>query len=385
MKVLFLTDYHLRWDLAPASRLMHLARAAREDGHEVHVVGVETPDQAEVDGVNMISLPCTPYAGMTRGRFSLRSEVREQIRWCDALVVRGYWIAFWSLFLGLFYGKKQRIYDFHGFVWKEQAFEGRLWRAVSTWVLERLGLLPATTILAVSEGVKHSLGFLVRRKAVVLENGVAVDSFSGEQDAAIADQLRERFGLTRGKAAFAVVAHFGRWLDPMCIVRAAARIPDSVDVLIIGDGSGLDEAEHECDRIGAANVRFTGRIDNTVVRGLLSGVLCGCICPYSATWPNSKQSHFFAPRKNKEYLAAGVPAIVSDVPGREHFWRDNSNCLLYVPGDHVDLARKLESLAGNVEARKTMGEQCRMDARTFDWSELYRKSGLRACLQGEQQ
>ena len=88
----------------------------------------------------MLALPYLAKGGMAQAVFALRKEIRQQFRWCDAVIVRGYWLGFWSLLYAAVSDVSVRIYDFHGYVCKEQWFDRRIVRSLLTYVLESAGL-----------------------------------------------------------------------------------------------------------------------------------------------------------------------------------------------------------------------------------------------------
>lgn len=379
MNVLLLTDYPPELERAPSSRLLFLGCEMAKDGHHVRVVGSATANQAGMAGIEVSAVQHVGQGGLKQAMFPFRSQVRREIANSDAIVVRGYWIGFFSLWLARRLKKRVRICDFHGFVWQEQRGNGRWLRAFVTRILETWALRFATTIVCVSEGVKKGLDQRFREKAIVLENGVQCAAFDVGCASGRASDVRQKLGLAETGPVFAMVAHSGPWLDLKVVVKAAALV-QGVDIVIAGDGAGLEEAKAGCLRENIRNVRFPGIVSQADVRTLLTEVCAGCLCPYDAAWIHANEPNFFASRKVKEYLAAGRPVIVSDVAGRGEFLVNGETCLTFRAGDASDLAGKMKHVIESPEAAMKIGSAARVKAKEFDWAALYKSSGLRGLL-----
>ena len=75
-----------------------------------------------------------------------------------------------------------------------------------------------------------------------------------------------------------------------------------------------------------------------------------------------------SPVKLRDYAAAGRPVVAADYPVITHA-SDESWCLLHRPGDHVQLAARLEELLADSDRREAMGAHARSHAeRNFSWN-----------------
>lgn len=376
VRVLLLTEYAPAWDTAPASRLLHLAREIARAGHEARVVGSATKGTPpRVEGVSVHALP-HDATGPARAIFPFRRAVRQQLHWCDALLVRGYWVGFWPLLYSAVVRRQVRIYDFHGFVWKEQLQDGRPFRSLSTRILERLALVFSTTITVVSQGTMDELDARSRNKALLLPNAISIAEFEKCPDVAATRSVCEKIGLQRGRTVFVAVAHFGPWLDAAEPVRAVAELAGEATLLLIGDGPGIDQARAERGRLEIENVCFAGRLSHTEVTTILCSVADACLCPYSGQWVHAHTPGFFASRKIMEYLAAGKPVIVSDVGGRPAFLAHGKNCLVYRAGDAHSLALAMKQVVQHGQAVSDLARNARHLAKNFTWSHSFVDSGL---------
>lgn len=375
MKVLLLTDYALSWDDAPSSRLLCLGRELADDGHTVRVVGAGGCERPHVDGVEVMPLPYPAAGGWAQFVFPLRRAVRDQVRWCDAVLVRGYWVAFWAFCYALCLRVNHRIYDFHGMNARQQWLDRRRLRSFSTWVIEQAVLTLATDILVIGRVLRER--FTRRRsKTLLLENGVRVNEFETVALDAGSASVLGTLALRPGRPVFVLVAHFGSWYEPQVVVRAAGLAGELLECLVVGDGPGLEAARRVRQQYGLSNVQILERLPHHVIRYLLTNVAYACLCPYDAAWCASLPAGYFVSRKVKEYFAAGKPVVCSDVPQRESFLRDGETCMLYRAGDSEDLARRMVDLAGQPERARRLGDRGRALVQEFSWQHTYRASGL---------
>ena len=145
------------------------------------------------------------------------------VRWrCDAVVVRGYFVAFWILRFAVRKKLKVRILDFHGSSWREKANRSIV-RMLSKY-MEVTSFRNATHILSVSRGCAEHVGDLVRDKVVILQNGVDHKAFQNVPKTGLFGMPAE-FSKS-GQLRVGVVAHFGNNLSwKQCAVPLVSRRP----------------------------------------------------------------------------------------------------------------------------------------------------------------
>ena len=383
MKILILSDYSPTWNESPPSRLLHLAREFSRRGHEVRVVGSQTDSPAAIDGVEIVTLSFGAYGGVKQGSFAFRKEIRHQVRWCDALIVRGYWIGLWALLYAAISGVNVRMCDFHGYACKEQFFERRLIRSIVTFLIEMLGLYLSTSILAVSKGVKNDLSLCLQRRAIIVENGIYLEQFLSKPSIQQTQIIKKRFNLSENKPLYTVVASFGPWLNMMEVIRAASQVKNIADVMVIGYGPGIEEAKRELQSVKTENVYIAGKLSHNDVITILCGLSYGFLCPYDGQWLHSQEPNFFASRKVKEYLAAGRPILVSDIRGRGDFLIDGKTCMLYRSNNSNSLAEKMKELVLHPDFAERIGKNGRKIAENFTWTRICKDSGLLKLLEKE--
>jgi glycosyltransferase involved in cell wall biosynthesis len=90
-----------------------------------------------------------------------------------------------------------------------------------------------------------------------------------------------------------------------------------------------------------------------------------CVLPLSQT---SIASRYTSPLKLFEYMAAGKPIIVSDLPSIRSLLRDREHALMVPPEDPQGLARAIDELAGDAALRARIGRAARDRAAGFTWT-----------------
>jgi glycosyltransferase involved in cell wall biosynthesis len=124
-----------------------------------------------------------------------------------------------------------------------------------------------------------------------------------------------------------------------------ARVP-AARLLIVGTGPEEARLRAEAARLGVgAAVAFTGAVPPERVPALLARMDVA-VAPYPAF-----DRFYFSPLKVYEYMAAGVPVVVSRVGQLADLIDDARNGLLCPPGDAGALASALARLEGDAALR----------------------------------
>ncbi len=230
---------------------------------------------------------------------------------------------------------------------------------------ETLSVHGADLIVAVSDVLADDLkrqGIAPERIAVI-PNAVDPDMFHPDRDASA---LRTRYGLT-GKTVIGFIGTFGPWHGVEVLVDAVAamltqapHLRDRVRLMLVGDGSRMQDAR---ERIAAH-----GLADVVVLTGLVPQSqgpdhVAAFDIATAPTVENADGSAFFgSPTKLFEYLAAGKPCVASAIGQVSDIIRHGETGLLTPPGDGAALAAGLLHLVSDDTARKAMGMAARADA-----------------------
>jgi glycosyltransferase involved in cell wall biosynthesis len=193
----------------------------------------------------------------------------------------------------------------------------------------------AHSIVAVSTEVANYLErFSVARGRVhVIPNGVNVDRF--RQRSLIPNVQRSTFTV-------GFVGTLKPWHGLRVLVEAFdllhAEIPNT-RLLIVGDGpEGKNLRDDLKARRLMATTHITGKVEPQEIPALLASMDAG-VAPY-----DDAEDFYFSPLKVYEYMAAGLPVVVSSVGQLADLIRHDENGLLCTPGDAVSLASALARL-----------------------------------------
>lgn len=236
---------------------------------------------------------------------------------------------------------------------REQGQYRRLEDHESAELLTRRAMSTASAIVAVSEAVAdYARSYRGSSSAVhVVPNGVNVERFAGYP--VIRDQ-RPRKELTIG-----FVGTLKQWHGVADLIEAFRQVASEkrdVRLLIIGDGPERSRLERQVDRLPdglSRNVEFTGAVAAEEIPSLLAKMDIA-VAPYGVS-----SNFYFSPLKIYEYMAAGLPTVVSRVGEMPDLIRDLETGLLYEPSNVLQLADALLTLMEQPELRSRLGKAAR--------------------------
>jgi glycosyltransferase involved in cell wall biosynthesis len=240
----------------------------------------------------------------------------------------------------------------------EEAARYRGLADVQTWrAREKKLLASADAVIAVSGGVRDyvvSAGVSAAHVFVV-HNGVDLGAF---QKAA---------GLHAPQSDRAVVVGFAGSLKPWhgvdVLLRAFAQVPSRTRLLVVGDGPMRADLEAMASSLDlTSRARFTGAVPHAEIPGLLNAMDIG-VAPYTA-----QDGFYFSPLKVAEYLAAGLPVVVSDQGDLREIVGDAG--VLVPPDDVAALAAALARLVRDPSLRRTLSTAARLRAVALDWLQV---------------
>jgi len=366
-RIVFITDLPLELEFAPVSRLFHLARICAANGADVQLLGCRSNSGLSDKLVDVVHLPI-PSPGKGQARVPFNPVVRRAVADADAVVVRGYFVAFWILRFAVRKKLKVRILDFHGSSWLEKANRSIV-RMLSKY-MEVTSFRNATHILSVSRGCAEHVGDLVRDKVVILQNGVDHKAFQNVPKTGLFGVPAE-FSKS-GQLRVGVVAHFGNNLELETVRRAISIAPPSVRWIIVGHGPGLIPDKF----VGMDSCYLAGPRSHTEIKSFLRHECDVALVPYDADTVQSGIPGFFSARKVREYLAAGVPVLVPDIPGKDEVLQGGENSLFFVPGDEVSLVDQLRRIADDGRLHLRLRQGAFESGEQLDWSRVAGDAGL---------
>lgn len=190
-------------------------------------------------------------------------------------------------------------------------------------------------------------------KCHVVQNGITPIPATSEREQA---EMRSKLGLT--EETFVVVstgrAHPYKRFDFIseCAERLAKKCPDlSVVFLLVGDGPAFRELHDSV---------VSRKLDGTVkLLGFRSDV--HAILGASDLAIHAALGEGFS-LSIVEYMSAGLPVLVPDIPSVRQAIDDGVNGCVYSSHDHEAVAERVASLAGNRSVAKQMGEKAKHKA-----------------------
>lgn len=251
------------------------------------------------------------------------------------------------------------VYDSHelatGVQWRT-----RFWAFVVR-TLERVAVPRADAVVTVSDGIARTLRVRYRlpRAPVVVRNVPDVDGA-----APAGGDLRREIGV--GDAP--LILHHGsaaRGRGCEALVGAVARLPEP-HLLFLGpeNRADVERLEAAARAAGVADrVHITARVPVGDVLGAAAQADVGV-----SLLEDTCENHRLAlPNKVFDYLAAGLPVVVSDLPELGRLVRERGIGAVARPGDEADIARALSEV---IEAAGADGLRDRVAAASAElrWS-----------------
>ena len=222
--------------------------------------------------------------------------------------------------------------------------------------------------LANSSAIKE---YLIQEESVspekihVIHNGVDPHAFSVAR-LPRPDSIKDRLGIPPNHAIIGIVANLNRHVKRVDVfIRAAALVhkhrEDAV-FLVVGDGALKGQLIELSQELGIEkSVLWAGAVAD--VAPLISILDIGVLSSDSEGFPNVLL----------EYMAAGVPAVVTDVGGNRDIIREGVNGLLVPPNDPAALASAIRSLLDDPRRCAHMKTNTRKTAESFSRSSMIAK------------
>ena len=205
----------------------------------------------------------------------------------------------------------------------------------------------ASGIVAVSEEVKTYLSrWGIADKVQVIPNGVNHHRFAAS--------LKPAIPKTPDTFTVGFVGSLKPWHGLSHLVSAFAQLHQRVPqarLLIVGDGPQRDTLQTNLAQRNLSQVtHLTGAVIPSDIPALLASMDVA-VAPYPANL-----DFYFSPLKVVEYMAAGLPVVVSDIGQLSHLVTHGSTGWLCLPGNEVALADALEQLWHSPELRQRLGQ-----------------------------
>jgi UDP-glucose:(heptosyl)LPS alpha-1,3-glucosyltransferase len=212
-------------------------------------------------------------------------------------------------------------------------------------------------VIAVSNLVRDDLVrtfALPPAKAVTLYNGVELDRFVPEYDAAARDQIRREFGVADSRPAVMFVGNGFARKGLRFLIEAWPAIGNSARLIVVGTDQAAASYERLVRRLGLdERVRFLGR--RTDVDRLMRGADAFAL------------PSLFEPFGNvaMEAMASGVPVLTTALCGVAEVVPEPMRAyIVNDPANRAELAARMNAL---IEAAPTLRNSARAAAEQFTW------------------
>jgi glycosyltransferase involved in cell wall biosynthesis len=212
-------------------------------------------------------------------------------------------------------------------------------------------------VVAVSNGIRnHAITCGVpASRVVVIHNGVDLELFASGRG----DGIRRRYGLLR-KPVVGFAGSLKAWHGVRTLILALAGLPESVHVLVVGDGPEHNELRRlATSQKVSSRVRMTGAVPHQRIPHYLAAMDVA-VAPYEP-----QPGFYFSPLKVMEYMAAGLPVVASNQGDLQQIIADAG--VLVPAGDEVALRDALNRLFTDPRRRRKLGRRARQRAAAMSW------------------
>jgi glycosyltransferase involved in cell wall biosynthesis len=160
---------------------------------------------------------------------------------------------------------------------------------------------------------------------------------------------RARFGLPQDKILVGIVATLRSWKGHEFLIEAMTRLPDHVELLIVGDGPQREVLEQCISRF-----RLQGRVR---MQGQQADVLPWLRALDIFALPSYANEG--VPQALVQAMLVELPCVTTAIGGIPELAEHERTALLVAPRDPAALAAAIERLAGNEGLRRELGEAAR--------------------------
>jgi len=175
--------------------------------------------------------------------------------------------------------------------------------------------------------------------------------------------LREVLGLVRGEplVVYSGLLKKGRGLENL--LQAWAGLPVEAHLAFVGRGPLESELRDLALAAGFGNVHFLPPVKAWELPGFIRGASLGVVL----TGERNLNSRYSLPNKLFEYLAAGIPALASDLPEIRRLVKEYDAGVLVDPRDHNGIRLALTGLLDDREGRERLRKNAFRAGENLTW------------------
>jgi glycosyltransferase involved in cell wall biosynthesis len=364
--IIFIND----WGTNPNERIFYIADFFKKYGkYNTLILGRKyhnMPNRRDLKKINISFLDLDKYPNSR----IIRLFIRIILIFLGILFIikhKPKYVYIRSIYLSLIFGYLSKlmqfklIYETHGLSYRESIFKrGNTFRTkflknIETEVINKLSDVIVTNTKALADNINNE--FKIEKTVYPITNGIDLDYFHNFKRIKWADKPD---GFIAG-----FIGNWERWINIEDLLEVSNMGID-IAVVVVGQGKDLELYKEKYP-----DVYFTVKVPREQALSYLMEFDV-CVSP----WSNDPIFKEKSARKTFEYLAAGKPIIVSDVPGREEFLIPDENCLLYESGNPTSLYLAIKKLKEDHYLRKNIEKNNKNLTKEFTWEEVVKRSSI---------
>jgi glycosyltransferase involved in cell wall biosynthesis len=248
-----------------------------------------------------------------------------------------------AFFLSL--GRAKVFFEIHSVPARGNYFIRKVWQGV-------------TGLVAISEGIKRELirQGIPSNKILIARDAVDVGQFS---IAVSQKEVRKKLGLPASKKIILYTGHLYDWKGASLLAEAAPKIP--ADIYLVG-GTNEDVARFK-SKYQSPNLKIIGWQEPQSIPLWLKAADV-LVLPNSAK--TKIGSEYTSPLKLFEYMASGVPMVISDLPAMQEVVSEK-DAFFFNPDKADSLVNMIKRVLNDEFLAKNKAALAKEKAREYTW------------------